>query len=238
MSLRNNEGHFGTLPQELKDMIFKRLDYPSAIFLAATNRHYHHADGPVSLISTSQKTEFLKFAEEKYRQHTRYPPNYACFHCYKIKPRERFHLREILWSNSFTILKSEDRVCLACGFEKQVYSVNTKIYIVERDGLVKKTCSRCRELRSTMTCINCDICPAHFTRRPGTNIFPCPDCAVDCRCELSKPRVAFWDGHRFDIYMSKVPKYDQVGPDPKLRSRIRYVATRFLSNITIAVEQS
>ncbi|KAK8237805.1 hypothetical protein HDK77DRAFT_169271 [Phyllosticta capitalensis] len=56
-------GMFGRLPVELRLEILNRLDYGSAIFLAATNKYWRYQVDPVALVSQYWKAVFVTQAE-------------------------------------------------------------------------------------------------------------------------------------------------------------------------------
>ncbi|KAK8195467.1 uncharacterized protein BKA78DRAFT_367326 [Phyllosticta capitalensis] len=58
------QGFFGKLPAELRLEIFKRLDYGSVIFLAATNHYRRRQIDPLTLVPEHQKMDFITQAQE------------------------------------------------------------------------------------------------------------------------------------------------------------------------------
>lgn len=76
-------GLIGALPGELQNQIFDYLDYPSAIFLAATNRYFRSIIDPVALVSDEDKICFLKYAESYMVEDL--GVEMACLKCFKIR---------------------------------------------------------------------------------------------------------------------------------------------------------
>ncbi|KAK8254338.1 hypothetical protein IWZ00DRAFT_569508 [Phyllosticta capitalensis] len=64
-----NQGLIGRLPVDLQLKIYHSLDYPSAIFLAATSRFYRSVVYPSTLIPRNEKIRFIQLAEN-FPQHT------------------------------------------------------------------------------------------------------------------------------------------------------------------------
>jgi len=66
------------------------LDYPSALNLAATNKHFRYVIDPLKVVSHKDKAIFLRRAEKFRRYIFLFERGYACFHCYRIKSPYEF----------------------------------------------------------------------------------------------------------------------------------------------------
>ncbi|KAK8254134.1 hypothetical protein IWZ00DRAFT_503053 [Phyllosticta capitalensis] len=105
-------GMFGRLPVELRLEILNRLDYGSAIFLAATNKYWRYQVDPVALVSQYWKAVFVMQAE-LFNQHNHGRPKarvtqpgwsymlwadwdanegFGCRKCFRIKKNSEFSI--------------------------------------------------------------------------------------------------------------------------------------------------
>ena len=120
-------GNLGIFVMELEDHLFSFLDYPSAIFLAATNTYYRHRIDPKTLISDKEKKMFVKHAQDSFskymvepRGHEIVPRWLGCFHCFKVLPPTLFWAEDRVFTRAIGRENELERICKNCMIEKKV----------------------------------------------------------------------------------------------------------------------
>ncbi|KAK8195698.1 uncharacterized protein BKA78DRAFT_310422 [Phyllosticta capitalensis] len=199
-----NQGLIGRLPVDLQLKIYHSLDYPSAIFLAATSRFYRSVVYPSTLIPRNEKIRFIQLAEN-FPQHTSVV-GVPCFGCFRVKKLSGFYHSYVTgkMGKHYPRKKGREphRSCLECGKVREVHAHNARMESVsahrstmegsEYFGAPVWKCSICRKLGGRFAnygCPRCGICVrVHAGGPPKASLPFCPQCRKGrvVRSKLSK----------------------------------------------------
>ncbi|KAK8169312.1 hypothetical protein IWX90DRAFT_429594 [Phyllosticta citrichinensis] len=211
-SLDGNRGEdlFSKLPGELQNQIFENLDYPSAIFLARTNRHLRRVIKPSSAPTDAEKLSYL-FCLEKLEENAH---RYACSSCLRLKCCPEFGETQIMKKRSKSHCEAHLRLCIECALKRRFYSPGTRVRIRGMDGKRQDSYlwkCRCKSLLQRgprcEVCSLCEFCGQYGVRQRGAMFCKC-DTYPDPRslrasnaedpsriADASDARVLTWDNY-------------------------------------------
>ena len=150
-----SQSAFISLPGELQNAVFEHLDYRSAIMLASTCKHFHRILDPTTLVADHVKVINLEYLEGV-PQHAG-DKGFACFKCWKIKPRKDFAEKHVTGKRGKGNVNSYRRFCSQeCGVGKNIYKPGNSVRMT--DGKLYWKCCRCVELKDGMFCEYCTLC--------------------------------------------------------------------------------
>lgn len=142
------------LPRELHAIIFEHLEYRSAIMLSRTCFYFHRTLDPVKVVNDTVKEielDYLEFVP----QHAD-DKGFACFKCWKIKPRDAFAKKQVTAKRGKGHDDAERRFCSDCGTSKGFYLRGNQVRMT--DGTLYWKCVRCTELKDGLYCTYCTLC--------------------------------------------------------------------------------
>ncbi|KAK5717622.1 hypothetical protein LTR17_015975 [Elasticomyces elasticus] len=186
------------LPPELQLRICDHLDYGDILRLSRVDQQFHELV-EMQTWPAAKKAVFVQQAQ-RYRQHNILsldigPPTYgqiewdnngfACYSCYRVRPREKFAVRQTTKHNAKESPNDRDsatgcgRFCLDCGIEKGVYRGGTRLSITIGEALTaapERTYLSDRETQ--VLCWSCEsFIFTEVFRQKGARAW-CHDCKV------------------------------------------------------------
>jgi len=126
------------LPEEL--LLMLPLDYPSALALAATNKHFRRVIDPLKLVSDHDKVAFMRQIEIS-QICLGYLARYDCYYCYRSKLRHEFDIRQ---TRNHHQGPAERRYCIDCGLSRGFHRPGDSV--VPEGGGIYRVCPRCIKL--------------------------------------------------------------------------------------------
>ncbi|KAK8213861.1 hypothetical protein IWZ01DRAFT_498273 [Phyllosticta capitalensis] len=175
----------GNFPNELILEIGQYLDYPSAIFFAATNRLNRALIDPPQL-SQKEKLEFAIRAEG-FNQHSlssESGPGYACPECFCVRKEEHFDRKHCVKSpERITPNHLLVRNCTECRDTYRTLYHGDAVLFIEKDGLPRPQwkCTLCEQYLGDLACWGCPSCRLCVRGATGLELSvvaqaPCPRC--------------------------------------------------------------
>lgn len=115
------------LPLELQYKIFEFLDYPSALFLTATCRFFHHNSSKTPLEFQSVADKELFFLKAENFCHNVGNLGYACFKCFEIKSYREFARKQVSGDRRKGGGCAYRRFCVDCGLIYNIYARGSRV---------------------------------------------------------------------------------------------------------------
>lgn len=124
------------------------------IKLRSTCTHSHRILDPINLVQDVVKRIQLEWLEDV-PQHAG-DKGYACFKCWKIKPRDAFAKKQIVGKRGKDHVDADCRFCLDCGLSKNIYTRGDTVR--KMDGKLYYKCCLCPTFKDGLYCEYCRLC--------------------------------------------------------------------------------
>lgn len=134
------------IPVEIEDQIISELEPLAAVTLRKINHFYHDS---VSLQKRVKRVlRELEVTESN--------PQFACFTCLRLKPKDDFTIRHTKGKRGKHGTKWFERRCLSCCLEKQIFTPGSLVR-TKNGQEIQAICRGCKSMKSEF-CLECICC--------------------------------------------------------------------------------